>query len=338
MHAMTLSAFGEPEVFQAAEPADPSPKQGEVLVRIAAASVNAIDTKLRRFGGPLAPDFPAVLGCDMSGVVAAIGPGVTSFKSGDRVMGCVGGVRSMPGTYAQYAAVDARLLAPAPKNMSLRDGAALPLAGLTVWLNLIERARLKPGMSVLVNGGAGGVGTIAIQIAKAFGADVTATCRPADAAFVEKLGASATVDYRSDTASKEILELSGGSGYDIVFDAAGLTSLEPLFYAARFNGQVISLIDPGQQNLAPMRARQLTLHVGSLLLWLINDIDRTGAGRMLAEVSRLAEKSRLTPVIDPVPFNLADVSQAHRRLEAREAIGKIIIDVDKAISGSLGHA
>ena len=338
MHAMTLSEFGEPEVFQARELTDPLPKQGEVLVRIAAASVNAIDTKLRRNGGPLAPSYPAILGCDMSGIITATGPGVTSFKPGDRVMGCVGGVRSMPGTYAQYAAVDARLLAHAPKNMSLRDNAALPLVGLTVWLNLIERAHLKPGMSVLVNGGAGGVGTIAIQIAKAFGADVTATCRPADANLVEKLGASATVDYRNDTASKEIFELSGGSGYDIVFDAAGLTSLEPLFSAAHFNGQVISLIDPGQQNLAPMRARQLTLHVGSLLLWLINDIDRAGAGRMLAEISKLAERGQLTPVIDPVAFNLDDVGKAHHRLEVRKAIGKIVIDVDKTIDDSLNHA
>lgn len=334
MRAMVLPSFGDPSLFRSEELPTPKPAAGEVLVRIAAASVNAIDTKLRRLGGPMAPNAPVILGCDMAGVVEAVGEGVANVKPGDRVMGMVGGVKGMPGTYAEYASVDARVLAQVPSNLPLGKAAALPLAALTVWMNLVERAGLRSGDSVLVTGGAGGVGTIAVQIASALGASVISTCRADDAKLVRELGAKATVDYRSATAASELKRLSNGAGYDIVFDAAGLGSLESLFAAARFGGKVVSLIDPGQQNLTPMRGSHLSLYVSGILFWLAKGIDRAGAGRMLNEVSKLVANGSLKPIVDPISFRLDDVGQAHSRLEAGVALGKIVIDIDEKASGS----
>lgn len=328
MRAMIQTELGGPECLRMTEAPRPQPGPGEVLVRIAAASINAIDTKLRRFGGPLAPELPGTLGCDLAGVVEAVGAGVTHLKAGDRVMGCTGGVRGMPGAYAEYAAVDSRLLVPVPDNLTLREAAALPLVGITIWLNLVERARLSPGMHVLVMGGAGGVGTLAVQVAKALGAKAVATCAAGDADLVASLGAAASVDYRSATAAAELRALSGGSGYDIVFDAAGLPSLASAFAAARFGGQVVSLIDPGEQNLSPMRARQLSLHVSAMLLWIAQDIDRAGAGRMLGKIAKLASAGTVRPILDPMKFALEDVGAAHARLEQGEAVGKLIVDID----------
>ena len=176
MKAMQLNQYGDDAVFHAEELPRPSVKAGHVLVRLAATSVNTVDTMIRSMGKdlPLSPDLPAVLGMDFAGTVEEVGEGVSEFNPGDEVYGCAGGLADLQGALAEYMLADARLIAHKPKSLSMREAAALPLVGITAYEGL-QRAGAKAGQKILVHGGAGGVGHIAVQLARHFGADVYAT-------------------------------------------------------------------------------------------------------------------------------------------------------------------
>lgn len=196
MRALILKEFDTPLILD--EIATPVPGPGQVLVEVAASGVNPLDLKLRAGGGAaqgrIRAALPAILGLDLAGVVAETGPGVTGFHPGDRVYGLTGGVGDLPGSLAEHVAVDARLLAPVPEALSLREAAALPLAVITSWEGLVDRARVRAGQRVLIQGGGGGLGHIAIQLARARGAEVSATGSPRSLPVIERLGA-APIDY-----------------------------------------------------------------------------------------------------------------------------------------------
>lgn len=333
MKAMLLKAFGGPENFVPAELPLPEPGPGQVRVRIAASSVNPVDTKLRARGPALAPPLPALLGADVAGVVDAVGPGVNGFAAGDRVYGCVGGLRGLPGTYAEYVAADARLLAPAPATLTLHEAAALPLVALTAWEGLIEKARVAAGQRVLVIGGTGGVGHVALQIARGRGAHVTVTATGADKqALARRLGADAVLDLRAEDATASALEATGGHGYDIVFDTTGGNALERAGHLARLNGQVIVIVARFTADLTVLHERGLSLHAVHMLIPMQHDVERERHGAILREVAALADGGRLRPLIDARRFALADVAEAHRHLEAGQAVGKIVLTVDPALA------
>ncbi len=171
MKAMIIREFGAADVFESADILKPTVSAGNVLVRLAATSVNTIDMMIRDMGEalPFSPKAPAVLGMDFAGTIEAVGDGVTGFSVGDEIYGCAGGLGDLPGTLAQYMLADAKLIAHKPKNLSMREAAALPLVGITAYEGL-TRAGITEGKSVLVHGGAGGVGHVAVQLAKHFGA------------------------------------------------------------------------------------------------------------------------------------------------------------------------
>lgn len=327
MKAVQLQGFGGVENLALADVPAPVAGPGQVLVKIAAASVNPVDTKIRRNGPPIAPDLPGILGCDMAGTVAALGQGVSGFQVGDAVYGCVGGVKGLQGTYAEYVAADARLLAPAPTNLSLHDAAALPLVTLTAWEGLVDRARVRPGDRVLIHGGAGGVGHVAIQIARQQGAHVTTTVSSDEkAAIVRDLGADEVVNYRDETVERYVARLTGGRGFDIVLDATGGSDIATSFAAARLNGQVVTIVAGYTADLSPMHGKGLSLHVVFMLLPMLHDhsyaVDRSHQGQVLRQTS-----GRLRPLIDPTRFTLETVARAHERLEAGKALGKLVIDI-----------
>ena len=327
MQAQIIRAFGGVENFEAATLPDPTPGPGEVLVRIAATSVNPADYKLRQAGPPIAPELPAALGCDAAGWVLAVGDGVDGFAEGDEVYGCVGGVRGVPGCYAEMIAADARLLAPKPASLTLREAAALPLVTITAWEGL-DRAGVREGQSVLVHGGAGGVGHVAIQLAKARGATVCTTVSSEEkAALARDLGADHTIDYRSETVDDYVTRLTGGAGFDAVCDATGGSDIAASFQAARLNGQVIVIVSQYDANLAPMHLKGLSLHVVFMLIPMLHDVGRAEHGRILREAAVLADAGKLRPHLDPRQFDLASVADAHRHLESGQAVGKVVIDV-----------
>ena len=196
MHAYRVEEAGGE--FQRVELARPALGAGDVFVRVRASGVNPLDTKIRAGQAAHAKQpLPAVLGLDMAGVVEAVGDGVTRFQPGDEVYGMVGGVGGLQGTLAEFVAVDADLLARKPRNLSMREAAALPLITITAWEGLVDRARVSAGCSVLVHAGAGGVGHITVQLARAFGADAFATVSPEKKGIVADFGAM-PIDYRAN--------------------------------------------------------------------------------------------------------------------------------------------
>lgn len=328
MKAMILPAFGgAPDSFQLATLANPAPRAGEVLVRVVAASVNPVDTKIRKNGGPAAPNLPAVLGCDVAGVVVALGEGVEGFAVGDRVFGCVGGVRGSPGTYAELVAADSRLLAHAPQRIPLRDSAALPLVAITAW-EALDRLGAGEGTTLLVHGGAGGVGHVAIQLAKARGAKVATTISsPEKAEIVRRLGADEIIGYREEAVADYVERLTRGLGFDAVFDSTGGSDLATSFAAAKVSGQVAVIVASYSADLTPMHIKGLSLHAVFMLIPLLHGIGREAHGRILAEVARLVDAGKLEPLIDAERFSLHQVGQAHAKLESGRALGKLVIDV-----------
>lgn len=338
MQAQVIRAFGEPEVLKLETLPRPAPGPGEVLVRQRATSVNPVDYKFRRYGPAAAPALPGVLGADVAGEVVAIGAGVTAFAVGDAVYGSAGGVRDLPGAYAEYINADARLLARKPAKLDWRETAALPLVSITAWEGLVDRARVQPGDRVLVLGGAGGVGHIAVQIAKARGAHVTATVSSdSKAALVRDLGADEVVNYREETVAAYRQRLTGGVGFDVVFDAVGGDNLNIALQAARLNGQVVTIVAMQQYDLSPLHLNGLSLHVVMMLIPMLHDpvyridqhhqLNRAHHGAILREIAKLADAGRLRPVLDTRRFALADMADAHRHLESGAAVGKVVVDI-----------
>jgi NADPH:quinone reductase-like Zn-dependent oxidoreductase len=327
MQAAILDSVNGP--FRVAEVARPVPGAGEVLVRIAASAVNPLDTKIRAGAAAHARHpLPAILGIDMAGAVAAVGPGVTGFRPGDAVFGMTGGVGGVQGSLATFAAVDATLLAAKPATLSMREAAALPLAFVTAWEGLVDRAAIAAGQTVLIQGGAGGVGHIAVQIARARGARVFASCSGPDAAFIERLGAT-PID-RDAPVERSVAEHTGGAGFDVVFDSVGGAVLDASFHAVRRFGRVVSALGWGTHSLAPLSFRAATYSGVFTLLPLLTGEGRAHHGEILREATRLAEAGALAPRVDPRRFTLATVADAYLAMGARNAAGKLVVDLPGA--------
>ena len=324
MQAAKLEAYGQP--FRLATIARPRAEAGQVLVRIAASGANPLDSKIRAGAAAHARHpTPAILGLDMAGTVEDLGEGVTRFRRGDEVYGMTGGVGGHQGSLAQFAAVDADLLALKPANLSLREAAAVPLVFITAWEGLVDRARLQGGQTVLVQGGAGGVGSMAIQITKAFGADVVATGSPASRALIERLGA-AYAD-RSRPTQDLVADLAGGRGFDVVYDTAGGEALDASFLAVRRFGHVVSCLGWGTHALAPLSFKAATYSGVFTLLPLLTGERRAHHGEILAEATRLIEAGQLTPILDPRRFTLATAGEAYRAMEDGARHGKVVVEI-----------
>jgi len=322
LHDYSTGAFSESEVER------PHAAKGQVLVRIMASGVNPIDTKIRAGVAPYAmPDLPAILGTDLAGVVEAVGEGVTSFQPGDEVYGLTGGVRGLPGSLAQFAAVDADLLALKPKDLTMREAAAIPLVFLTAWEGLIDRARLKAGQRVLIQGGAGGVGHAAVQIAAAKGATVYATASNAKAAIIEAYGATA-IDYATIKVEEIVEKFTGGEGFDIVYDTVGGEVLDDSLIAARNYGEVVSCAAFGTHTLAPSSLKCVTISGVFVLLPMLTGKGRAHHGQILAQATRLVDTGQFKPLLDERRFSLAEIQAAHALQESGNVVGKLVIDID----------
>ncbi|SFN00656.1 zinc-dependent alcohol dehydrogenase family protein [Dokdonella immobilis] len=304
----------------------PVPGVGQVLVRIMASGVNPLDIKIRRGNAAHARHpLPAVLGMDLAGVVESVGAGVTTFERGDKVYGLTGGVAGLQGSLAEYASVDAELLAPMPANLGMREAAALPLAFITAWEGLVDRADIKARERVLVQG-AGGVGQMAIQIALAFGAEVFATGSGRSQQAIEQQGATA-IDYGQSTVEEYVADHTGGLGFDIVYDTVGGATLDAAFHAVRRFGHVVSCLGWGTHALAPLSFRAATYSGVFSLLPMLTGEGRAHHGAILREATRLAEAGNLLPRMDSRRFDLGSVGAAHEAVESRTAAGKVVIDV-----------
>ncbi|VVQ04781.1 Zinc-type alcohol dehydrogenase-like protein [Pseudomonas fluorescens] len=306
----------------------PMPGSGQVLVRIAASGVNPLDGKIRSGQAAHARQaLPAVLGMDLAGTVEVLGEGVNDWLPGDEVYAMATGIGGVQGSLAEYAVVDARLLAPKPGNLSMREAAGLPLVLITAWEGLVDRARVQPGQTVLIHGAAGGVGHVAVQIARAFGAQVFATGSARQQGIIEALGAT-FIDYRKSAVEAYVAEHTGGEGFDIVYDTVGGETLDASFKAVRsYHGHVVSCLGWGQHSLAPLSFRGATYSGVFTLLPLLTGQGREHHGDILRETASLIEAGKLKPILDPRRFNLQTAEAAHALLQSGAAQGRLVIEI-----------
>ena len=313
--------------FVTTETAKPTPKKGEVLVKIHASGVNPIDNKIRLGLSPYAsPVLPAILGTDLAGVIEEIGEGVTDFKVGDEVYGLAGGVLGVQGTLAEYTAVDSDLLAIKPKNLSMREAAAIPLVLLTAWEGLIDRAKVQKGDKVLVHAGAGGVGHMVVQLAKNLGTDVYATVSSQKADIVKGFGAT-PIDYKTATVEDYVNQYTDGKGFDVIYDTVGGQSLDDSFKAIRHYGQIASCYAFGTHALATSSLRSASLHGVFVLHPMIGNEGRKHHGDILRETTKLIEEGKLKPILDPRKFTLNNAIEAHKAVSDGSSVGKIVVDI-----------
>ena len=325
MKAAVLENYGAP--FRLTDVARPAPRAGQVLVRIMASGVNPLDLKIRAGAAEHARHaLPAILGIDLAGVVDAVGPGVTTFRVGDEVYGMTGGVGGVQGSLAEYAAVDADLLALKPSHFTMREAASLPLVFITAWEGLVDRAHMSAGQTVLVQGGAGGVGSIAIQIARAFNAKVFATGAASRASVIEQLGAT-PIDHTKMQVEDYVAAFTSGRGFDVVYDTAGGASLDASFKAISRFGHVVSALGWGTHALAPLSFRAGTYSGVFTLLPLLTGEGKAHHGEILREATRLAEAGMIKPLVEPRDFGLKDIEAAHALIESRQAQGKVVVSI-----------
>ena len=327
MKAMLINSYGEDAVFESAEIAKPQVKAGHVLVKIAALSVNTVDTMIRKMGKdlPLSPDTPAILGMDFAGKVEAVGEGVSTYSIGDEVYGCAGGLGDLPGTLAEYIVADANLIAHKPKNLSMREAAALPLVAITAYEGL-TRAGIKQGQKVLVHGGSGGVGHVALQLAKHFGADVYSTGGgDKQLALIEQLGATG-INYKTESVEQYVAKHTDGAGFDLVFDSVGGANMLNSFEAAALNGQVASTVSLCELDLTLAHFKGLSLHVVFMLIPMLHNFKREQHAEILRSLTEIVESGGLKPVLDEEHYSLEQAGQAYARLESGKGMGKVVIE------------
>lgn len=326
MKALVLEAYNQP--LRLTNIPVPRPGKNEVLVKIQASAVNPLDLKIKHGHAAHAQTkFPAVLGIDMAGIVEELGENVSRFKKGDEVYGMTGGVGGIQGSLAEYAAVDVNLLALKPTNLSMREAAALPLAFITAWEGLVDRAGIQPGKKVLVHGGAGGVGHIAIQLAKAKGACVFTTAGKRYHSLVKKYGAT-PIDYIHEPVMEYIASYTNNEGFDIVMDLVGGSVLDESFTAVKpYSGHVVSILGWGTHSLAPLSFRNATYSGVFSLYPLLSGKERQHHGEILQQATALAEAGKLYPHINSRLFTLETIDEAYELMEKHMSGGKLIIDI-----------
>lgn len=321
MKAMTLTSFGGPDSFELREVPKPIPQAGQVLVRVHATSINPLDFQVRRGDYPDLVPLPAITGHDVSGVVETVGPGVTSFAPGDDVW-YTPQIFDGPGSYAEYHVAAESIIGKKPASLSHLEAASLTLVGGTAWEALVVRAGLRVGESILIHGGAGGVGHVAIQLAKAIGAKVFTTVREANFEFARSQGADVPIDYEKEDYVDAIMRETGGRGVDVVFDTIGGDTLARSPDVLAQLGRVVSIVDIAKPpNLIQAWGKNASYHFV---------FTRQNRGK-LDELSALIERGQLRPHVGAV-YSLADIPLAHARLESPNngLRGKIVIDVKGA--------
>ncbi|NBC47692.1 MAG: zinc-binding dehydrogenase [Gammaproteobacteria bacterium] len=331
MKAIQMREPGGPDVLSLVDlPRPELDTETDVLVRLEAAGVNPVDTKIRSRGTLVPETLTAVLGCDGAGVVEAVGAGVTRFKPGDAVWFCYGGLGGPRGNYAEYAVVDERVAQPKPASLDFVQAAAAPLVLITAWEALYDRAGLHEGQQVLIHAGAGGVGHVAIQLARLAGARVAATVSgPEKASFVHELGAEYAINYKEESLLHCLSDWTGGRGVDVAFDTVGPEVFRQTIPAMAVYGDLVTILDPGGDlDLKEARNRNLRISLELMLTPQLGGLPEALAhqGEILRRCGELFDDGKLTIHVAET-FPLEQAAAAHRRLEAGGATGKLVLTI-----------
>jgi putative PIG3 family NAD(P)H quinone oxidoreductase len=325
MTVIGISKPGGPEVLLPETRSVPVPGPGEILVKVAAAGVNRPDVAQRSGAYPPPPGASDLPGLEISGEVVAVGSGSTRHKLGDKVMSLVAG-----GGYAQYCiAQDAQAMT-VPPSLSMLEAGAIPETLMTVWHNVFERGGLKPGETLLVHGGSSGIGTMAIQLAKAFGSKVIVTVGSKDKADAcVKLGADRAINYKTEDFVAEVKAATGGTGANVILDMVGGDYIDRNYDAAAVDGRIVQIATLGGAkatiNIVKVMMKRLH-HTGSTLRPRTNADKAAMVAAIEARVMPLLREGRVKPLMDST-FPLEKAADAHRRMETSEHIGKIVLAV-----------
>jgi NADPH2:quinone reductase len=330
MRAVVMAGFGGPEVLGIGEAPRPTAGPGQVLIRVAATSVNRADTQQRAGNYPPPPGESEILGLEVAGVIEEVGEGVTGWRSGERVMTLVGG-----GGYAEFAAAPASTLLPVPKNLDLIAAAAIAEVWITAWLNVFQEAGLQRGETLLVHGGASGVGTAAIQLAKALGpaAVIVTVGSEAKAAACTALGADHAILYKDEDFSKRVLELTEKRGANVILDHIGAAYLEPNLACLALYGRLVII--------GLLGGAKAELNIGRLMIKRQRIIGSVLRARPVVEKARVTAAfgeqvlgrfatGELKPVIHEV-LPLAEARRAHELMAANANTGKLVLQVDPTL-------
>lgn len=325
---MVINKYGGIDVFKSSEIDKPNVKSGHVLVKIAATSVNTVDTMIRQMGKdlPLSPEPPAILGMDFAGTVEEVGEGVTKFSIGDEVYGCAGGLADLQGTLAEYISADENLMAIKPKTLSMKEAAAIPLVGITAYEGL-SRVGIIKGQKVLVHGGAGGVGHLAVQLANHFGADVFSTGGTDEQlSLIKDLGAT-PINFKTETVEDYVGTYTNGAGFNAIFDSVGGPNLINSFNAAALNAQVATTVSLLEIDLTIAHFKGLSLHVIFMLIPMLHNHKREAHGEILLRLTEIIDAGKMKPFVDSQDFTLEEIGKAHDYLTSGKALGKIVVTI-----------
>jgi NADPH2:quinone reductase len=331
MKAVVITAAGEPDVLQYQDVPEPKIEQpNQVLIQLKAAGINPIDTKIRSRGTFYPDQMPAILGCDGAGIVQAVGSEVKNFQPGDEVYFCAGGLgKQGTGNYAELAGVEEHFLAAKPKSLSFAEAAAAPLVLITAWEALYDRARLEVGQKVLIHAGAGGVGHVAIQLAKIKGAEVyTTVSSPDKARLVRQLGADEPILYKQTDFVEAVLKLTNDAGVDIAFDTVGGQTFFDSVNAVKVYGDLVTILEPnyslGSLKIARNRNLRISLELmlTPMLLGLIEA--QKYQGEILQQCATWIDEGKLTIHLNQT-FPLQEAAKAHKMLENGSLTGKIAL-------------
>jgi NADPH2:quinone reductase len=325
MTCIEISEAGGPEVLKAARRPVPAPQAGQVLIKVVAAGINRPDVLQRQGAYPAPPGASDLPGLEVSGHVAAMGEGVAGLKAGDAVCALVAG-----GGYAEYVTADARHCLPVPQGLDMVQAAALPETFFTVWHNVFERGRLQAGERFLVHGGGSGIGTTAIQLAKAFGATVFATASgQAKCDACRALGADHAIDYTAEDFVEVVKARTNGKGVDVILDMVGGDYMARNIRSLAADGRLVNIAflkgSAAELNLMPVMLKRLTL-TGSTLRPQSDDAKARMAQGLTGQVWPLISEGRIRPVVHAT-FPLDQAAQAHRLMESNAHIGKIVLTV-----------
>jgi NADPH2:quinone reductase len=323
MRAVIADGSGGPEVLKVVDRPVPQPKEGEILVRVRFAGVNRPDVLQRQGGYPPPPGAPDILGLEIAGEVVGSDPNANRFSAGAKVMALVAG-----GAYADFAAVHESNALPVPDSLSLEEAGAIPETYFTVWTNVFERGGLKAGETLLVHGGTSGIGTTAIQLAKAFGAKVVATAgTPEKCEACLRLGADVAVNYRTEDFVAAVKEATDGRGADVILDMVGGDYIPRNHEAAAQDGRIVQIAflkgSKAEVDFRRLMLKRLT-HTGSTLRSRSIAEKASIAQALEAQVLPLLDQGECKPLIDST-FALEDVAKAHARMDGGEHIGKIVL-------------
>jgi NADPH2:quinone reductase len=333
MQAILMTAAGRTDVLHLREIDKPEIVSTRHLrVRLAAAGVNPLDTKLRAQPVYYPDELPAILGCDGAGIIDETGIEVTRFKVGDAVYFNNGGIGHEPGCYAEYTALHEDYCAAKPANLNLQDSAALPLVLITAWEALVEKANLQPGQTILIHAACGGVGHIAVQLARHLGAHIAVTVSDdKKAGLAHAFGAEKIIRYKTDDFVQEVLNWTGGTGVDVVLDLLGGTVFTRSLKAARVGGQIVSVLATplSLADVQLARLRNLTLSYELMLTPQLLEMHegRVRQRKILEQCAGLIEAGRLGVLVSR-QLPLAEVAEAHRLIEQGGVTGKIVVTMD----------